>query len=308
MKGLFIINPSSGRQNFHDKIKDIVGKLVMDQICNTIDVFYTEKQDDAKNRAAELKEGEYDFVVSVGGDGTLNEVINGVVISDSHIPVAAISAGTVNDFATFLELPQNVDDFCKMIKDYELKDVDVGKVNSKFFINVLAAGIFSDIGFRVTKDKKAAMGKLAYYLEGATAIPEQLGNSFLLKFTTEERVIEAETLLFMVANSQSVGGFREIAPMASVSDGLLDVIIFKKTDIFQILPLLIAVLIGDHVNHQAVEYLQAREITIENLSGKEIALDYDGEYFEDGFPAKVSLIPHGIQIMVPKKEELPAAQ
>ena len=96
--------------------------------------------------------------------------------------------------------------------------------------------------------------------------------------------------------------------MASVSDGLLDVIIFKKTDIFQILPLLIAVLNGDHVNHQAVEYLQAREITIENLSGKEIALDYDGEYFEDGFPAKVSLIPHGIQIMVPKKEELPAAQ
>ena len=68
----------------------------------------------------------------------------------------------------------------------------------------------------------------------------------------------------------------------------------KKTDIFQILPLLIAVLNGDHVNHQAVEYLQAREITIENLSGREIALDYDGEYFEDGFPAQVIPDPMGV--------------
>ena len=178
VKGLFIINPSSGRQNFQDKIQDIAGKLIMDQICNTIDVFYTEKQDDALNRAAELQKGEYDFVVSVGGDGTLNEVINGIMLSGSEIPVAAISAGTVNDFATYLELPQDVGDFCRMIQDYQTKEVDVGKVDGKYFINVLAAGIFSDIGFRVTKDKKAAMGKLAYYLEGATAIPEQLGNSF----------------------------------------------------------------------------------------------------------------------------------
>lgn len=69
MKGLFIINPSSGRQNFIDKIKDIAGMLVIDQICNTIDVFYTEKQDDALNKAAALEKGQYDFVVAVGGDG-----------------------------------------------------------------------------------------------------------------------------------------------------------------------------------------------------------------------------------------------
>ena len=104
MKGLFIINPSSGRQNFIDKIKEIAGMLVIDQICNTIDVFYTEKQDDALNKAAALEKGQYDFVVAVGGDGTLNEVINGVVLSQSNTPVAVISAGTVNDFATYLNL------------------------------------------------------------------------------------------------------------------------------------------------------------------------------------------------------------
>ncbi len=116
MKGLFIINPSSGRQNFIDKIKEIAGMLVIDQICNTIDVFYTEKQDDALNKAAALEKGQYDFVVAVGGDGTLNEVINGVVLSQSNTPVAVISAGTVNDFATYLNLPQTPKEFCDMIR------------------------------------------------------------------------------------------------------------------------------------------------------------------------------------------------
>ena len=121
MKGLFIINPSSGRQNFHDKIKEIAGNLIMDQICNTIDVFYTEKQDDALNRAQKLKTGEYDFVVAVGGDGTLNEVVNGIILSKSDIRVAVITAGTVNDFANYLKLPQTPKEFCEMIKEFNLK-------------------------------------------------------------------------------------------------------------------------------------------------------------------------------------------
>lgn len=95
--------------------------LVIDQICNTIDVFYTEKQDDALNKAAALEKGQYDFVVAVGGDGTLNEVINGVVLSQSNTPVAVISAGTVNDFATYLNLPQTPKEFCDMIADFKLK-------------------------------------------------------------------------------------------------------------------------------------------------------------------------------------------
>ena len=225
MKGLFIINPSSGRQNFIDKIKEIAGMLVIDQICNTIDVFYTEKQDDALNKAAALEKGQYDFVVAVGGDGTLNEVINGVVLSQSNTPVAVISAGTVNDFATYLNLPQTPKEFCDMIADFKLKKVDVGKVNEKYFINVVAAGLLSDTGFKVSKDKKAVMGKLAYYLEGAAELPKQFGKSWKMKFITDNKTVEEEILLFMVANSQSVGGFREIAPLASVSDGLFDIII-----------------------------------------------------------------------------------
>ena len=280
MKGLFIINPSSGRQNFIDKIKEIAGMLVIDQICNTIDVFYTEKQDDALNKAAALEKGQYDFVVAVGGDGTLNEVINGVVMSKSETPVAVISAGTVNDFATYLNLPQTPREFCDMIADFQLKKVDVGKVS---------------------KDKKAVMGKLAYYLEGAAELPKQFGKSWKMRFATDDKTIEEEVLLFMIANSQSVGGFREIAPLASVSDGLFDAVIIKKMDIFQMLPLMISILQGDHVNHPAVEYIQTKKLQIENLSGEEVKVDYDGEELPEGFPVNISIIPQAIQIVVPGK-------
>ena len=291
MKGLFIINPSSGRQNFHDKLKEITGSLIMDQICSTIDVFYTEKQDDALNRAAALQPEEYDFVVAVGGDGTLNEVINGIILSGSHIPVAVISAGTVNDFANYLKLPQTPKEFCEMIKEFRLKQVDAGRVNSKYFINVVAAGLLSDIGFKVAKDKKAI------------DLPKQFGRTLKLRFTSDDKSLEEEILLFMVTNSQSVGGFREIAPLASTSDGKFDVVIIKKMDIFQVTPLLLSILQGDHVNHPAVEYFQTNHLKIENLDEQEINVDYDGEQLMDSFPLEMELIPKAVRIVIPPQKE-----
>ena len=270
MKGLFIINPSSGRQNFHDKLKEITGSLIMDQICSTIDVFYTEKQDDALNRAAALQPEEYDFVVAVGGDGTLNEVINGIILSGSHIPVAVISAGTVNDFANYLKLPQTPKEFCEMIKEFRLKQVDAGRVNSKYFINVVAAGLLSDIGFKVAKDKRLPWASLPITWRARSTFRSSSGGTLKLRFTSDEKSLEEEILLFMVTNSQSVGGFREIAPLASTSDGKFDVVIIKKMDIFQVTPLLLSILQGDHVNHPAVEYFQTNHLKIENLDEQEI--------------------------------------
>jgi diacylglycerol kinase (ATP) len=299
MKGLFIINPSSGRQNCQDVLTPIMGKLIMDQICNTIDVYYTQKKDDAKNKAASLQKGDYNFVVSVGGDGTLNEVINGLVIGGSETPLAVISTGTVNDFANYLKLPQEPNEFCELIRTFNLKNVDVGKVNGHYFINVVAAGMFSDVGFKVDKEKKAAMGKFAYYLEGAADIPKQLTTDFRMKFTTKDGVIEEDILLFMVANSRSVGGFPEIVPLASTSDGILDLIIIKKMDIFQAAPLLLSLLQGDHVNHPAVEYIQSDRYLIEKLSDGEMKVDYDGEELMTGFPLVISLLPGAVTIIVP---------
>lgn len=301
MKALFIINPSSGRQNFIKGIEEIVSKLILDQIVPHIDVVYTQKQDDAYEAAYHVKPGEYDFITAVGGDGTLNEVVNGIIKGGHHTPMAVISAGTVNDFATYLNLPQTAEEFCEMIANFRCKDVDVGKVNDQYFMNVLAGGLLTDVGYKVPKELKALFGKIAYYVEGAMDIPRQVFNTMSLKFTSEEYTKETEVIMFIVANSQSVGGLKNVAPLASVSDGLLDVLVLRKVDVGQISNLLLKLLQGDHLNHPSVDYFQTKKIKIEPLNDMEIPVDYDGECFGE-IPVEVEVIEKALKVIIPKKK------
>lgn len=301
-KAKFIINPSSGRQNFLKNIEGMIGKLIMDQIVNHVDVFYTEKQDDAKNEAMSMKKGEYDFVVAIGGDGTLNEVVNGVALGENETPIAVISAGTVNDFANYLSLPQGIDEFCDLIRDFNIKEVDLGRIDGTYFMNVLAGGLLSDVGYKVPKELKAIFGKMAYYVECAKDIPKNLFHSIPISVKTEEFSKECECLLFIVANSQSVGGFRNAAPLASVSDGLLDVLILKKVEVAQLSNLLLKIVQGDHINHPNVEYFQTKKIDIDILDDSKVVVDYDGECFGE-LPVTIEVVPKAVKIIVPKSEE-----
>ena len=301
-KAKFIINPSSGRQNFLKNIEGMIGKLIMDQIVNHVDVFYTEKQDDAKNEAISMKKGEYDFVVAIGGDGTLNEVVNGVALGKNETPIAVISAGTVNDFANYLSLPQGIDEFCDLIRDFNIKEVDLGRIDGTYFMNVLAGGLLSDVGYKVPKELKAIFGKMAYYVECAKDIPKNLFHSIPISVKTEEFSKECECLLFIVANSQSVGGFRNAAPLASVSDGLLDVLILKKVEVAQLSNLLLKIVQGDHINHPNVEYFQTKKIHIDILDDSKVVVDYDGECFGE-LPVTIEVVPKAVKIIVPKSEE-----
>ncbi|GFO85990.1 diacylglycerol/lipid kinase family protein [Anaerostipes butyraticus] len=300
MKGLFIINPSSGKQNIESTLREIMANLVLNQITSHIDVFYTQKKNDAKNRAAQLKPGEYDYVVSVGGDGTLNEVTNGLILSGSNTPLAIISAGTVNDFATYMKLPQTAEDFCRMIEEFQTKKVDIGKVNNEYFINVLAAGMLTDIAYKVPKDKKAVLGKMAYYLEGVKEFPKQLAQNMTLSFHSKEFNDTLDIMLFLVTNSKSVGGFADAAPLASVSDGYLDVLILKKMDLlFEAPDLIIKWFQGDHPKHPAIEYFQTKELSVlPTEKTAEIAIDYDGEILEEGLPIDISIIPEALNLII----------
>ena len=110
MKCLFVINPVSGTQAFHKSLNTFIGDLILQTDVNQVDTYYTKGNNDAFERCRAVKKGDYDFVVSVGGDGTVNECLGGIIKSGSETPVALIPAGTVNDFANYFSITHDSKD------------------------------------------------------------------------------------------------------------------------------------------------------------------------------------------------------
>lgn len=299
MKCLFIINPSSGTKTIQKKLDKIIGQMILKQLVHTVDIFYTEKKDDAYNRSLELHEGDYDFVVSVGGDGTVNEIINGFVEKHLMIPLAILPGGTVNDFANHLHLPSSTKAFIQMIKDFHTMKVDIGKVNDQYFANVIAGGMFSDISFQVSKNDKEKFGPLAYYISGIRQLPTQLHTSLHLNIEADGKHLEEDAKLFMITNTSQVGGFKDITPYANIQDGQLDLLIIKKCSATDLLSILKDYTLNSHENSPFITYIQAKNLTIE--CDKDIIYDVDGEKGTT-FPIHISVEKQSLCVIVPKHE------
>jgi len=160
--------------------------------------------------------------------------------------------------------------------------------------------MLTDIAYKVPKDKKAVLGKMAYYLEGVKEFPKQLAQNMTLTFNSKEFNGTEDIMLFLVANSKSVGGFADAAPLASVSDGYLDVMIIKKMALLTEAPDLIFKLFqGEHPKHPSIEYFQTKSLSVlPTEKTAEIAIDYDGEILEEGLPVDISIMPEALNLII----------
>lgn len=302
LKIKIIINPSSGRQTISQTVDDIVGYLVEARVLYRADFCYTRTKDDALNYAAEIQPGEYDLVMAVGGDGTINEVVNGLMKSGTNTPLAILPAGTVNDFATFLEIPADPYSYARMIMNFNKLAVDVGKAGSKYFLNVAAGGLLTDIAYKVPSESKTSLGRMAYWLEGAKDIPGNIFNGLPLTIESREDFFDDEALLFIIANTTSVGGMKKLVPYAELTDGLLDVLVVSKLEFGGLLPLLGKLLIGDHLSNDNVTYFQTDKLYLSSSGAEEIRLDLDGEE-GDALPCVVECIRGALTVIIPPDED-----
>jgi len=302
LKIKIIINPSSGRQTISQTVNDIVGYLVEAKALYRADFCYTRTKDDAQNYAAEIQPGEYDLVMAVGGDGTVNEVVNGLMQSGTNTPLAILPAGTVNDFATSLDIPADPYSYSRMLIEFNKMQIDVGKAGSRYFLNVAAGGLLTDIAYKVPSESKTSLGRMAYWLESAKDIPANILNGLHLTVESKEDFFDDEALLFVVANSMSVGGIRKLMPYAELNDGLLDVLIVSRLEIGGLLPLLGKFLIGDHLSNDNITYFQTDRLSLSTTGTEEIRLDLDGE---EGnlLPIIVECIPRALTLIIPSGDD-----
>lgn len=291
-----ICNPSSGRQIIQRRV-DYLISLLLDE-GYTVGKFNTQEKDDAMLETIRTCNEDWDFIVACGGDGTVNEVAKGIAKSERKIPVAILSAGTVNDFANHMGLPRNMDDFFQMIKDENVLNVDLGKVNDEYFINVAASGLLTNVGYQVQPEAKAVFGRMAYYMEGVKELPKQKFDPVRVSFVSEEYTKEEDILLFLISNSASIGGFKKLAPDANVSDGYLDVVIIKKSEVGDLAQIFVNIFKGDHVHHPNVEYFKTKRLEVD--TEEDITIDIDGEY-GGNLPATFEVVYNGFEIFVPKE-------
>lgn len=291
-----IANPNSGRGSALSKILELIELMSEDRY--EIELLFTHEEGDGTRFAYDYS-GE-DFIICSGGDGTVNEVVNGMYLSGRDIPLGILQSGTVNDFANAQGLPTSPYAFYKIIKNYKTKTIDLGLAGDIAFINVAAGGMLTEIAYTVSAEKKASLGDMAYYLEGARVLLEEKifksKNSLNFHIESEEFTGTVEGLLFLITNSTSVGGFKKMAPLADISDGYLDVLIFKEIRISDVPELFASLMGGRHVDHNKVMYLKTKNIKIS--SDENLTIDVDGEKAST-LPMTFKVLENKLKIIVP---------
>ncbi|MNO13814.1 Diacylglycerol kinase [compost metagenome] len=289
-----IINPSSGKEDALNYLRS-AEELLQSQGYE-VTVKETQKEGDATGYCIAACEAEVDLVVSIGGDGTLHETINGLS-GQAHQPkLGIIPLGTVNDFARALQLPLIPEEAIRTLASSRVQLVDAGRLNNVLFINVVAAGPLAESLSSVSSDDKSRLGALAYFKEG---IKELAGNAaHPLTIQHDGEIWEGETPLFLAALTNSVGGFERLAPDAAVDDGLIHCYIIKDLHFFNTLTVSLSLLLGNLKNHKDVDYFTAKEVTVS--SSDTLRTNVDGEE-GPALPIKLSVLPRHIQVIVPEE-------
>lgn len=283
MKKIHIIyNPNAGKNH---RLEELAMALLRRGMV--VSLFITGKRGDAEaeaHRQAELQE--YDALISFGGDGTLNEIVNGVMTSGKQIPVAAFGGGTVNDFTNYLEMPRDADEFADLVADFNVYPTDVGKINDRYFINVFSCGVVSNVAHKTDRQLKSVLGSFAYYIEGARELSTQGIGGRHIFVRSEKYLYNGEYVLFLITNSTSTGGFSRMSPKASIHDGLLNCLMIKKAPMTELIDIVAKINQGRHISNEYVVYFETKKIHIET----EDELDVDGELFDHG-PVDIEVVP-----------------
>lgn len=294
-KARLIYNPSSGREQIKKHLPYILETL--EEAGYEASTHATTGQDSAKEAAALACERGFDFIVAAGGDGTIHEVVNGMSEQENRPLLGILPAGTTNDFARALHIPKNIDDAAKILVNGKEQTVDIGKVGSKYFINIAGAGALTELTYEVPSRLKTMMGQVAYYVKGFEKLPRIKPTQVTIEY--DGKWFEGEIMLFLVSNTNSVGGFEKLAPDAYLNDGMFDLLIVKKTNLADVVRITSAALRGDHINDDKVIYVQASRIKVR--AKDELQLNLDGE-FGGNLPDEFVNLHNHINMIVPNKK------
>lgn len=271
-KMLFIYNPNAGKKVMRTKLSDVI-EIFMDGGYE-VTIYATKQKKDAYYIIKE-RGSQFDYIVCSGGDGTLSEVTDGIMTLENRPPCGYIPSGTVNDFASSLHIPKNVLKAAQTVVDGEEFPYDVGYFNGDYYNYIAAFGAFTEVAYETPQSFKNILGKLAYFLDGATRLASL--TSYFMTAQYGEEVITGDFIFGMVSNSDSVGGFKGLAGRnVELDDGLFEVALIRKPkNILEFQTIINALLTGNPDPNYICSF-RTDKITFE--AKEEVCWTLDGEF------------------------------
>ena len=285
------MNPCAGTKNANKYLTDILVLFGKYGYNNT--VYMTEAAGDAKDYAKQ-NAGNFDLIVAIGGDGTFNEVVAGVMKSGADVEIGYIPAGSTNDFANSLRLSKNVLKAAEDIMEGTSQEIDIGSFNGRNFSYVASFGAFTGASYKTPQSVKNTLGPLAYAFEGIKDIANL--KSMHLRFVADDVVIEDDFAFGAICNSTSVGGVINLdSEIVDLSDGLFEVLLIRHPKDFLELNEIVISLSSKKYKTKMITFLSAKDITIE--TSEDINWTLDGEYAYGEEIIKVENINKAIKVI-----------
>lgn len=288
---LFIYNPYSGKGMIKDNLSDIIDCFVKNGY--QVGVYPTQGRLDAKEQVIH-RAYQYDMIVCSGGDGTLNEVVSGIMELPERPALGYIPAGSTNDFSQSIRLPKTMVEAAAIAVNGMPVQVDIGGFGKKKFIYIAAFGAFTDVSYMTPQEMKNILGHSAYIIEAVKNLTSL--RTYHMKVTYDNNVIEDDFLYGMVTNSVSVGGFKGITGKNIVlDDGMFEVTLIKQPKNAVDLNVILGAMIGLDVKTNSIISFKASDIVFD-ADGK-VPWVLDGEYGGSPKHIKITNYKKAIKIM-----------
>jgi diacylglycerol kinase (ATP) len=285
-KVLFIINPVSGGKR-KDEVPDLIQKNLDINIFDPTIVFTT-----GAMHASELAQnavGNYEYVIAVGGDGTVNEIASSIVGTDTALGILPFGSG--NGLARFLGIPMDTVKAIKTLNEERVEVIDSGKLNGQYFFNMAGMGFDAHISEVFSHDKTRGFG--AYVRSAFREIVNYKSENYHIEI--DGIAYEREAFMLSFANSSQYGNNAHVSPHASVQDGLLDVCIIKPFPLYRFIEMGIRMFTKTSEGTKYVEIIRGKNILVRRSKSEPVHLDGEPQIL--GAEVEINVVPKSLKII-----------
>lgn len=288
-----IYNPTAGKREIKNQLLDILD--ILDSYEIETSCYQTKAAGDCIKAAADAVNENFDIIIAAGGDGTLHNIVNGLSEFKERPKLGIIPAGTSNDFARGLKIPKDYLKATHIIGEQNSKPIDIGIYNDKYFINIAGGGSLTELTYELPSIYKKILGQLAYYL----LVIEKVVFVKPIDITIEANniIYNEEATLFLITNSNSVGGFETLAPKGDLGDGLFEVIIVKKTNLKDFIRLFSLATKGKHLREKNIISFKTDKLKIYSNTNDKVQINLDGE-LGGILPGEIRVIKQHLDIFI----------